>query len=192
MSLNIETVFSLKEKNIKEIKSWLTNTIENNKDSSRMLKDFNILLLAECINSRIFKSKTQQEELDCADLYLYILSILDRIYKNPTHPYISQSMSFRIEMTKKYGDNSQIDSLNLNKVKDWINLNEIKFEEIKYLQKSFLEDGSKDILYKYQIIRGKIFALKKLLNYEFIKSNKKIIKLVNYIDSNSFFNHTTK
>lgn len=187
MSLNIETVFSLKEKSIKEIKLWLTYIIENNKDFSRKLKEFNILLLSECINSRILKSKTQQEELDYADLYLYILSILDEIYKNPTHPYISQSMSFRIEMIKKYGDNSKINSLNLNKVKDWINLNEIKFEEIKYLQNSFLENRNKDILYKYQIIRGKIFALKKLLNYGLIESNKKIIKLIDYIDSNSFF-----
>ncbi|WP_128331663.1 hypothetical protein [Apibacter sp. HY039] len=187
MNLNIETVFSLKEKGVKDIKSWLTNVIENDNDFENKFNDFNILLLSECVNSKIFKSKTQQEQLEWAELYIYILSILDDIYKSPTHAYISQSMDLRIEMIKKYGDNPKKDILNLDKIKDWINLDKIKFEEIEYLHKSFMENRDKDTLYKYQIIRSKIFSLKKLLKYEFIKSNKKIIQIIDYIDSNSFF-----
>lgn len=187
MNLDIETVSSLKEKSAKEIKAWLLNVVADKNNFKEKLRDFNILLLSECVNSKIFASKTEQEELEWADLFIYILSLLDAIYISPTHPYISQSMALRMEMIKKYGNDYKNNILDLSKIKNWINLDEIKFEEIDFWSKSFCKNKNKEALYKYQIIRGKVFSLKKLLHYKLIEPNKKIIQLINYIDSNSFF-----
>jgi len=187
MTLHNETVFTLKDKSAEEIKVWLTRVIEAEEDYKEKLKDFNILLLAGCINSKVFRNEGREWTLAWSDLYIFALFILGVIYVSNTDSYASQAMRFRVAMIKRLGLDPQIDVLDLNPICKWINIENISLEKIGILKEEFIKSKDRNALYQFIKIKSRISVLKELADCGLVKTDERIDKLIKYITENIFF-----
>ena len=182
MEICNETVHSLIEKEPNEIKSWLSNVINTEINYKKKLKDFNILLLIEIVNSKTFKAEDRNKAIDWCKLNLSLLFLLKDIYPEQSHFYDATIMKIRTSMIFKFGEEKQCDILDLSVITNWINLKNIDLEELKKLHIVFLNTKDKAILQQYIEIKSKILVLKEL-----IESDESTDSLIHYITSNAFF-----
>lgn len=179
--LNNETVFTLKDKSAKEIKAWLSHVIETEEGYKEKLKEFNILLLAECINSNIFSNKDREWMLSWSQLYIFVLSLLSGIYDSNTDSYLCQEMRFRVAMIKRLGLDPKTDVLDLDHISKWIDADDIRLEKIEKLKEVFKKKEDKESLYLFMKVKCRISILKELVDCDLLKTDQRIDKLFKFI-----------